>query len=815
MQGLSRWLCTILLFLMVSPPCGFAQGSGGLTGKVTYKLNQEPIADAAVEIVELGLEVHTDAEGRYEFNNIPSGSYHLNAHLHQLTTAPIEVEISEGTVTTADISLSFTPFRQEITVTASGQQESTFESFQSVESIGPYDLAVSTDVSLGEMLDHRVGTGIAKRSFGPGSARPVIRGFDGDRVLIMEDGIRTGTLSSQSGDHGELINPAQLERLEIVKGPATLLYSGNAMGGTVNAVSRHHEIHRHPHEGMSGFLSGSGGTTNSLGGGSAGFEYGKGKWMFWGQGGGIRTGDYTAPEQGRIFNSRSRITNGGGGFGWYGEKMFFSLDGKHDDGAYGVPFVQEFHGHHGEEEAEHDEEEGEHDEEEEGEHDEEEGEHDEEEGEHDEEEGEYGHGEEEIERIRLDSQRRRYRVNWGLKDLSPALENFVLKVSYTDWSHKEIEISEDGDQNVGTKFDQRQFVYRGVFEQGTLGPLSGRFGIWGLDRKYTAVGEEALSPPVDQTGFAVFALEELDFETVKFQFGGRLETQRYTPAFAERSPGHEEESHGPEEEGAEEPGEEIVDAVRRTFTGASASAGVHVKTWHGGAFVVNYSHSYRAPALEELYNFGPHAGNLAFEIGDPSLLSETGNGVDLALRHKSDRLGGELNLFYYDFDNFIFPFATGEREDGLQVIEFTQRNARFLGTEANLHIGLHPKLWLNLGLDFVDAQDMDTNTPLPRIPPLRGKVGLDFNHGGFRVTPELILASQQHQTFTGETRTPGYGVLNLKASYTYAQQHLAHQFAVRVFNLGDRLYRNHSSFIKDLAPEIGRGVRVTYSVRFF
>ena len=149
------------------------------------------------------------------------------------------------------------------------------------------------------------------------------------------------------------------------------------------------------------------------------------------------------------------------------------------------------------------------------------------------------------------------------------------------------------------------------------------------------------------------------------------------------------------------------------------------------------------------------------------------------------------------------------------MIEFTQRNARFLGTEANLDINLNPRLWLNLGMDYVDAQETDLNTPLPRIPPLRGKLGFDFNRLGFRVSPELILASHQHQTFTGETRTPGYAVLNLKGSYTFAQQHLAHQFSVKVFNLSDRLYRNHSSFIKDLAPEIGRGLRLTYTVRFF
>ena len=338
--------------------------------------------------------------------------------------------------------------------------------------------------------------------------------------------------------------------------------------------------------------------------------------------------------------------------------------------------------------------------------------------------------------------------------------------------------------------------------------LSGRFGFWGIDRKYDAMGEEALSPAINQNGFAFFALEELDFERVKFQFGGRIEQQRYNPAFPERGHGH----HDHEEEGHDE---EAPIVSERNFTGASAAAGMHADLWQGGALVANYSHSYRAPALEELYNFGPHAGNLAFEIGDPSLSAERGNGIDLSLRHNEGRVRGEINLFYYDFSDFVFPFATGEEEDGLRVIEFAQRMARFMGGEGNANLRLHRDLWLNLGIDFVDAEDTNTNTPLPRIPPLRGRIGLDYNRAGFRFAPELILAGQQHQTFTDETRTPGYAVVNLKASYTYAQQHLAHQFSVNVFNIGDRLYRNHSSFIKDRAPEIGRGVRFTYMVKFF
>ena len=806
----------IVLLSPALQPMATAESHGALKGTVTLKETGEPLHHVSVAIEDLGRSTVTEHDGAYEFEGVPPGTYHLVGHLDSLfTEVHTSVTIDAGTTTEADIVLELLPRRYEVTVTGHEEHETVFEAFQSIESLGPYDLAESANVSVGELLDHKVGTGIAKRGFGPGASRPIIRGFDGDRILILEDGVRTGSLASQSGDHGELINPAQLERMEIVKGPATLLYSGSAMGGTVNAISRHHQVHHHPHEGVRGFVSGSAGTSNALGGVNAGVEYGVGEWLFWGQGGGVRTGDYTAPGQGTIFNSRSRMTNGGGGFGFYGEKMFFSLETKFDEGQYGVPFVQDYHAHLGEEEEHHDEEDGHHDEEE-GDHDEEEGDHHDEDEHH--EEDEQGH--EEIERVQVDTQRRTYRFNWGLKELGGPVDHFVLRLGYTDWFQEEVEFLEHDERLVGTEFDNRQFTYRGVFEQRESGPLSGRFGFWGLARDYSASGEEALAPPVDQSAFAVFALQALDFERFKIQLGGRLETQRYNPAFGLRGPAGGEDDHHAEADDHEMEHEddhdgEIAEAVERTFTGASASIGVHAETWHSGAFVANYAHSYRVPSLEELYNFGPHAGNLAFEVGNPSLMAETGDGIEFSLRHEDEQVHGSVSFFYYVFQDFIFPYAPGREESGLTVIEFTQRDARYVGAEASLDIRLNPSLWLDLGLDLVDAQDTNTGTPLPRIPPLRGKIGLDLNLGGLRVHPELILASEQNQTFTGETRTPGYGVVNLKASYTYAQQHVAHQFAVNVFNLGDRLYRNHSSFIKDLAPEIGRGVRVTYILRFF
>lgn len=780
-------------------------------GVVRLEQTGEAVAGATVIVLETGATEITDRSGEFRFSGLRPGRYHVSAQMEStLNRSAQVVDVTGGETAQAELLLTFSTEKTEIVVTAGGRNETAFESFQSTRSLTTLDLARAENIAagLGETLGREPGTGIAQRGFGPGSSRPVIRGFDGDRVLIMTDGLRTGSISSNSGDHAETFNPLAYERLEVVKGPATLLYGSNAMGGVVNAVGKHSGFSSHD-DGFQGYVQGSAGTANALGGGAAGFDYARGAWRAWGGANGLRTGDYDSPA-GSIENSRTRSTNGYGGFGWFGDRAFVSFGVRANDAAYGVPFAGEFHGHH----------------EEEGEHDEHGDEHDDEEGEHDEHGDE--HDEEEL-RIDLEMRQQAYQVNWGIRDLSSAIESFVMKLGYSTYRHEEVELEGD-ERNIGTRFDNDQLVYRGVFEQARRGPLTGRFGFWGLDRDYSAAGEEALSPPIDQQSFALFALEELDFERVKFQFGGRLETSRYNPAFAERSFGHdehgdegehheegeheEEGEHHDEEEG-EHHDEEFPDAVRRRFTGASAAVGMHLDLGSGTALVTNYSHSFRAPALEELYNLGPHVGTLTFEVGDPGLKAERGNGVDLSLRRRFGQVDGEVNYFLYDFSNFVFPFSTGEEEDGLPVVNFVQRDSRFQGAEARAGIDLHDDLRLNLGMDFVSARAVATDTPLPRIPPLRARIGFDYRRGGFSLRPELILADRQSRTFDLETPTAGYAVANLRASYTVPTRSAIHQFSGEVFNIGDRLYRNHSSFIKDLAPELGRGVRVSYMIRFF
>jgi len=313
-----------------------------------------------------------------------------------------------------------------------------------------------------------------------------------------------------------------------------------------------------------------------------------------------------------------------------------------------------------------------------------------------------------------------------------------------------------------------------------------------MHRDYRALGDESLAPPTIQNNFALFALETVDFGRLSLQFGGRFEHNSYKP-----------------EAGFDAPRPE------RFFGGMSAAAGVRIPLWKGGAFVTNYTHSYRAPALEELYNYGPHPGNLAFEIGNPNLRRERADGVDMSLRHQSKRLRAEVNLFRYGIKDFVFMAPTGLVVDNLFEAEYLQADSRFRGGEASLDLGLNDYIWLRTGLDFVDARLTDTDEPLPRIPPLRGRAGVELRYKNLVVRPEAVMAHSQGDVFANENRTPGYTVVNINASYTIARQHYVHILAVDAFNLGDRLYYNHLSFIKNLAPEIGRGVRISFTLRFF
>jgi iron complex outermembrane receptor protein len=740
----------------------FGQGSVTVTGQVSLE-NGDAVHGATVIIVGARRRATTDDKGTFTIADVAPGSYEVIALREHFAAARQTIVVGQAAPSPLAFVLKLETLHEEVSVTASATGDATaFEAFSSVKSLDSIELAENRGATLTDAL--AAVPGVSVRSFGSGSARPIIRGFDGDRVLVMQDGVRTGDLSSQSADHGVSIDPASLERVEVVKGPATLLYGSNALGGVVNAITPQDAFRTAPFAGVVGGLSVDGGSANAQGGASGNVQYGRGPWMVWAGGGSRRTGDYDTPI-GPVANSGTRLSQGSGGVGWAGNRAFWSVGGQIERSRFGIPFAGLFHHHEGEEEPE---------------------------------------GEEHALEVDIEADRRVLRADAGLHRLQGSwLDAAKLTFNYTDYAHDEIEI-EDGQESLGTAFSNTTSSLRAELEQKRRGRLSGRMGVDWFGRDYTAAGEEALAPPTTQSAISAFLYEELNFGRWRTQFGGRIERNAYQ--VGERPP-HEDE------EGEEE--HEPPAARDRTFVGASASAGLHADIGTSGAFVVNVSTAARAPALEELYNFGPHVGNLAFEVGNPDLELERTVGLDVSLRSRAERVRGELSAYVYRIRNFVFLDFTGEVEHGLREAEFLQGDSRFAGVEASVNVDLAGRARLLGTLAAVNAKLTDTNEFLPRIPPVSGRVELEVPWRGLTINPEVVVTARQGNVFRDEMATAGSTVVNLGASYFVIRGHATHALTFKAYNLTNEDYRLHTSFIKDLALEMGRGIRVSYSVKMF
>ncbi|HVS82963.1 MAG TPA: TonB-dependent receptor [Pyrinomonadaceae bacterium] len=718
-----------LLFLSLA---AFAQ-SPAVTGSIHGTVRIEPSSTAArnavVTIAELKRSVLTDENGAFEFEGISTGKYQMFAHLDRVPDVIKTVEVTGGDQT-VDFQLSLTPVSEQVTVTTTGSAEAVGSSYQSVASIGALELGQRNPISIGDALESQ--PGVAKRSFGPGSGRPVIRGFDGDRVLVLQDGLRVGGIASQSADEVEPIDVLALDRVEIVKGPATLLYGSNAIGGVVNGISTNDVYQR----GLSGYLNAFGGTNNWQAGSSGGFKFGLWNFLLFANGGAQKTNDYRTPI-GTVLNSYARSGNLSGGLGWFPRKGSLSFTYAYDRRRYGIPVEAD-----------------------------------------------------EIDFEYLKMRRHSYEVKGGLRELGGFIEGGDFALSYNDYVNREFEFESDENKTeLDSIATNKNFNYRANFNHRRYGRFSDTFGLSGFTRDYESVGAEAPAPHTKQNSFAVYALERVDFEGIGFQFGGRVEQNGYNPEGNFR---------------------------KRNFVGFSGSAGVRVPLWTGGSFIANYQHSFRAPALEELYNNGPHPGILVFDIGNPNLNSEQGDGVDFSLRHNTARVRLEASVYYYNLGNFVYTAFTGATDPGshLPIVNYAQAKSRFVGTEASVEARVASNLWLNGKVDYVRAELTELNKPLPRIPPLRGTLGLDWRYKAFSVRPEMILVNRRNRVFDNETSTAGYGLFNLNASYTLVTKRVAHVLSLSGQNLTDKLYRNHLSFIKAIAPEMGRTVRLNYALRF-
>ena len=737
---LTRLTVVAALTLAAAGPASAAPQAGALIkGQVLHSLTGEPVIGAKVIFQEDRRQTLTGSEGRFQFDRVKPGIYHLSVEAQGFSARHQEVTVAAPDTI---INLLVDPeLHFEEIVSVSAEPRDQFNSYQPTSVLTGQDLTRELGGTLAATLAQQ--PGVAERSFGAAPARPVIRGLDGDRVLILEDGQRMGDLSSQSGDHGITVNPASATKIEVVRGPATLIYGANAIGGLVNVISD--AVPSAPLSGMEGGFTGDLGTNGGQTQGAADLRWGNRTWALHAGGGGQRSGDYSTPES-TVDNTQSRSGFGSVGLSWTGDRGHIGANYAYEDTRYGLPYVEDG-------------------------------------------------------QVELTPRRSIVNVRGELKDLSGFFRSVRGSFAGRRYKHEEIVAGETGTQ---FRNDTNEFEVLGNHR--TYGRFSGSLGGWALDRSFAATGDEALSPPVDQTGAAAYLYEEVTFHHATLQAGGRFDYASYTPLGS--------------------------DLPARDFSTFSGSVGLLIQPPafdHRSSVAVSVARTSRYPALEELYFYGPHPGNFAFEIGNPNLDPEHALGLDVSFRWRSARFSAEASYFRNRISDYIFRSPVeGEvapvddprdepghgHEDEFPVIEYVAANSLLQGVELHADIQVTPSIFADFGVDYVRGDLLDTDAPLPRIPPFRVRGSMRYQAGAFNAGAELTGVSAQERVFGEETPTDGYGLLKLFSSYSWPAGRSVSTITARLDNATNTLYRNHLSYVKDYVPEKGRTFKLVYSVRF-
>lgn len=711
---------------VATPPASTAQppspAAGAITGVVSERHSAARIPGATVTLEEMGQTVVSGADGAYRFNDVAAGTYHLRATLESFTPARVETRVAAGAGVTVDLSLEPDLHYAEV-VSVGVRPRDPFESYQPTSVLSGQELAVKSEASLGELL--KTEPGVSQRSLGPAPSRPVIRGLDGDRVLILENGQRTDDLSSQSADHGVTINPLAATRVEVVRGPATLLYGANAIGGLVNVVSE--IIPTTKATRPSGAAQIELGSAAAETGASADYAFGNGRWAFNAGGSARRSGDVSTP-LGDVDNTQARSAIGHIGASRTGDGGFFGASYQYDDSRYGVPVVEGG-------------------------------------------------------TISLTPRRHSVGARGQSRGLGGLFSAVKGSVNLRRYDHEELEGTE-----VGTVFSND--TVDGEL-MATIRPIAGRlegtYGVSGGSRRFEAIGEEALAPRVDQATASAFTYQEAVWPHVTLQFGGRVERQSFAPGGGLRS---------------------------RDFINVSGSLGALLRPSDATMVAVSVARAVRNPALEELYFNGPHPGNFAFEVGNDALDAERALGLDVAFRWRLPHLSGEVAYFRNAVADFVFRQPTGETIEEFPVIAFTAADVLLQGVEAHGDIELGRRVVLEVGADYVRGELRDSGDPLPRMPPFRATIGARYRLNALQLGAQVVATADQNRVFDDEMPTAGAGVVKLFGVWSKQSKAGLHTITLRLDNATNATYRNHLSYIKDLVPEAGRGVKLVYGLRF-
>ena len=657
----------------------------------------------------------------------------------------------------------------EIIVTGSPLTRSVDEAITGVSVLTGEELSERLAGTIGETLKYE--PGVSSTFFGAGASRPIIRGQGGDRVRVLLNGIGSIDASSASPDHAVAAEPAQAERIEVLRGASLLRYGSSGSGGIVNVIDGRIPTEL-PEDGIDGAVRIGASSVDNGREAAGSLDIGAGNLVFHIDGTIRETDEYDIPgfaesarlreleeaeeggEEGEeeeafgnLANSQTKSTALTGGASYIGERGFIGFAVNKFDSDYGVPGGHE----EGEEEGEENDEEGE-------------------------EEGE--------EQVTIDLDQTRLDIN-GALEFDGVIEKVQFFGGYADYEHTEFEAPGE----VGTIFTNEGYEARLEAIQRESNGWSAAYGVQLRNRDFSAIGEEAFVPPTETTQIGIYTFHEKELGNVHLEGAARYENTQQENSVTN----------------------EDID-----FNLLSVSVGGDFHLTDSVRLGGTVFRTERAPTTEELFSNGPHLATEQFEVGDPTLSKEVATGVELAFRHREEGHYLTVNAFYTDYSDYIFETETGEEEDGLPVFQFTGEDASFKGFEVQGGMDITEFGNFTLKADalaeYVRAKTDSGN--LPRIPPLSILTGVEAESERFNFRAELDYAAEQNKVETFEIPTDDYALVNLFATWRAPANAQDVRLSLSVLNLLDDDARQHTSFLKDVAPLPGRNVRFSIASSF-
>ena len=752
--------------------------SNGIQAKIIEGVvkNSEgnPLSQIQLEIRGTEHKAITANDGSFTMD-LPIGEYTLdvkggaNAHFHQ------SISVIDDEQQALIVTLEDEP-EHKLVIRANPLEHTSIDMATPTTIISGEELIMKRAATLGEIL--QLEPGLSVSSFGPAVARPVIRGLGGARVQIANNQMIVQDASTTSADHDVGIEPLLAEQIEVIKGPATLLYGSGAIGGIVNVTDR--KISSDFQEELSGGIEirlGNSTTDEkslvfSLDGGSAnwnwhidGYKNDSNSLKIPGsaeseilheseQGGAGSEGTPEEEMEGVLENSFAETTGGSLGLTYVTDWGHIGASINQIDKLYGVP------GHHEEEEViliEPAAEEG----------------------------------------VSIDMLQTRYDLQAQYDNSFGNFSQWFIGYSLTDYEHVELEGDETGTQFDNEAWELKSFVKHDSWQ--------GWVGVWGIQfaqRDFEAIGDEAFIPPSKTKNQSIFFIEEKAFGDLKWELGLRYESQQITtdtfPEFDE--------------------------------SGISFSSGLVYSLGKHNKIAFNYSRASRLASVEELLSEGPHLATQSYEIGNINLAKETSNNLDLSYRFEIEKLTGEVNLYWNQFSDFIYgevvtssdPCVSADAaieaaDQELQIVCYRQQNADFSGIEMQLEYLLGEisghEFKLGLIADSTRAE-LDNGDDVPRIPPLKYGINLQHDYDAFSSQLSFTQFNDQDRVGNAELPTDGFKIVDLEFAYRIPFQENELFLFLKGKNLLDEEARDHASFLKDLAPRAGRsfvaGMRYTF-----